>query len=274
MKIKKIFSFIICLLATFTLAGFFASRKVDAAYYETSKNKVVSYTVNRDTNTVTIGVEYQNGLRGLEVYICAPNSNQLSCVTSRQFLTFFSDPTMDDSSNPNEMHINPREEIAKYDTSFSTPTGGNPINMFSDNIDENGKVKNDYKIMVKAQFCVVRTEDLMGCNTWSNASVILEETFVIERGYTGSAQINDTLSRMLYIANDIVIPVLWVILGVLLLVRGIMLGMDIVKSADEPEVRKKKVGGLIWLIVGVFVGYAVTIVASIVMSMFGFGGIF
>ena len=79
---------------------------------------------------------------------------------------------------------------------------------------------------------------------------------------------------MLNIVNNIVIPILWVILGILLIVRGVMLGIDIVKSADEPEVRKKKVSGLIWLFIGIFVAYVITIVASVVMSMLGYGGIF
>ena len=53
-----------------------------------------------------------------------------------------------------------------------------------------------------------------------------------------------------------------------------MLGIDIVKSVDEPEVRKKKVSGLIWLFIGIFAAYTITIIASVVMSMFGYGGIF
>ena len=53
-----------------------------------------------------------------------------------------------------------------------------------------------------------------------------------------------------------------------------MLAIDIVKASDEADVRQKKISGLVWLIIGVFAGYAITIAAHAVMNMLGYGGIF
>jgi hypothetical protein len=53
-----------------------------------------------------------------------------------------------------------------------------------------------------------------------------------------------------------------------------MLSIDIVKASDEAEVRQSKIKGLTWLIIGVLAGYAITIGASWVMTLLGYGGIF
>ena len=50
--------------------------------------------------------------------------------------------------------------------------------------------------------------------------------------------------------------------------------MDIVKASDDPELRRRKISGLVWLFIGIFVGYVITITASIVMGYFGYGGLF
>ena len=53
-----------------------------------------------------------------------------------------------------------------------------------------------------------------------------------------------------------------------LVVKGALLGVQIVKAADEPQVRQEKIGSLKWLIIGVAIAYAVTAVANIVLNTF------
>ena len=67
---------------------------------------------------------------------------------------------------------------------------------------------------------------------------------------------------------DTVCIVIYVALGFFLVVKGSMLGLQIVKAADEPQVRQEKIGSLKWLVIGVAIASAVTLVADIVLGYF------
>ncbi len=62
----------------------------------------------------------------------------------------------------------------------------------------------------------------------------------------------------------VITTVIYVALGAFLVVKGAILGMQIVKSADEPQVRQEKIGSLKWLVIGVAIAYAVTFAADLV----------
>lgn len=281
MKLRKITSYLICLFATFVFAMLFSSRNVNALP-DTNANKLTYYKVDQADNKVYIAVQYQFGITDLQVYIC--NTKVETACVNGGYVTKYLDPSLlyekDDLTGvETNVMINPTDYSVTYDNNaapYSTPHDGIALDAYGHKYDENGKPANLYYIMVRARFCLVRTEDKTGCYLWDDDTpyVIFTEQFNMSTGLTASPEINNTLSQMLYIVNSIVIPILWAILGLLLIIRGIMLGMEIVKSADEPEVRKKKVQGLVWLFIGVFVGFVITGVASAVMSMFGIGGIF
>lgn len=271
MKECKRFSGLLCLLASFIMLMFLSCVNVNAAYYEQGKNKVVDYTVDRNGNKVTVSIEYQNGIAGLEVYICE-KSNFSNCEVS--YITKFVDANLDISSDSTKFQINNSEEVRVYYAEFTNVTDGDSLNTYIDKVESDGSVDNEYRILIKADYCIMRSNDASTCKVWDKDVTAKDEKFVLESGITTSGQLNTTIGKMLNIIHNIVIPILWGILGVILIVRGIMLGMDIVKSADEPEVRKKKVSGLIWLIIGIFVAYVITIAARVVMGMFGYGGYF
>ena len=280
MKVRKITSYLICLFATFVFVMFFSSQNVSAVP-NPELNKLTYYKVDRDANKVYVQIDYQYGITDLQVYICNTQVES-SCISNPitkyldSSLIYEIDTTTGVESN---VLINSGDSVAVFDNNakpYTNPDTGIALNAYGHKYDEDGKPNNLYYIMVTARFCLVRTEDKSGCFLWDEELpyVIFSEQFDMATGLTASAEINNTISQMLYIVNSIVIPILWVILGLLLIIRGIMLGMDIVKSADEPEVRKKKVQGLVWLFIGVFVGFVITGVASAVMSMFGIGGLF
>ena len=56
-------------------------------------------------------------------------------------------------------------------------------------------------------------------------------------------------------------------LGLFLVVKGAILGMQIVKAADEPQVRQEKIGSLKWLVIVVAIAYGVTGIANIVTNV-------
>ena len=122
----------------------------------------------------------------------------------------------------------------------------------------------------------MRSIDNTDCTRYNSeyGTEILNEKFILKGGITNYGEINSTIGQILIIINNIVIPVLWLALGILLIARGILLGIGIIKSSDEPEVRQKKVHGLIWLGIGIGVAYIITIGASAIMSMLGYGGYF
>ena len=76
------------------------------------------------------------------------------------------------------------------------------------------------------------------------------------------------------IVMSIVMPVLYAVIGVFLVVKGAILGFQIVKAADEPQVRQEKIGALKWLVIGVAIAYAATglvhVVTGVISGAFDF----
>ena len=83
---------------------------------------------------------------------------------------------------------------------------------------------------------------------------------------------NETTSKIYDILHNVVdgtlMPIIYIVLGLFLVVKGAILGMQIVKAADEPQVRQEKIGALKWLVIGVAIAYGVTVAADIVIGYF------
>ena len=269
---SRIFSF---LAISFIIGMFLPCQKVGAIYKE-SENKVVSdqIEIDKSKDKISFSIQYQYGVYGMAAYVCTTTTATMNCINSA--ITKFEDQTNKDQDNP-IMNYSSSQEVQVLKLEY-THTEGTPLYAYRDNVTSTGDIENLYKVVVTAKFCKMRKSDNTACQNWesgNNPRVILEkEVNITSAGITESGEINDTLANVLNIVNNIFIPVLWLGLGILLIVRGIMLGIGIVKSADEPEVRKKKVSGIIWLFIGVAVGYVVTIGAHAVMGMLGYGGYF
>lgn len=273
MKCIKSFSKFMMLIASVFFMVVFSTNTANAAFYEPANDKVVSYKMDRTTDKLEVSIQYQLGIKDVVVYICTKNDIQSSC-TDDGYKSKYVDQLI---KGEDSAQINRSEEPTVITLEFVSATDGEQLSEYRDEVLSNGKVDSTYRIMVEAKFCSVRTADHLQCNTWVNdgASIlVLNEQFELNKGITNSSELNQTLAEMLNIVNNIVIPAMWALLAVLLIIRGILLGIDIVKLADEPEARKNKVNGLVWLIIGVAAGYGITIAASLVMSSFGYGGYF
>lgn len=267
MKKHSKFFQIFLIFTSFLFVMFLSCNNVKAQYYEKSENKVVGYTIDKDNNSLTVSIQFQNGVTEVSAYIC----NDAGC-TSEQALTVFKH----NETEYSKVHINTNETSVIRDFIFNSNAEGIPLNSYSDKVTNEGKVNNEYEIVIEARFCIVRSKDDQKCNTFDSdtATVLVRKNFILKGGITNYGEINSTIGQILIIINNIVIPVLWLALGILLIARGILLGIGIIKSSDEPEVRQKKVHGLIWLGIGIGVAYIITIGASAIMSMLGYGGYF
>lgn len=64
-----------------------------------------------------------------------------------------------------------------------------------------------------------------------------------------------------------ILNIIYIVLGLFLVIKGALLGMQIVKAADEPQVRQEKISSLKWLVIGVAIGYGVAGAANILISV-------
>lgn len=275
--IAKLLSF----FASFVFVLLLASPQVNAAYDDelntvlTGDNQLV---IDPTSGKLKITIQYQYQVKDIQVFICRPDADKVNCMTTSNISTF--KDNQPGTSNPTGMRIhdvnNTDQETLIITFEPEAPVSGTPIKSLA-----NG----DYKVLVRASFCQVRNAAKTACasdGSWSYEEIndvkygtnIYFQSISIKGAYTSNSKVNSVIARVLEIVNDYVIPVLWILLGVLLITRGVILAIGIVKASDEAEVRQNKIRGLTWLIIGVLAGYAITIAASWVMSILGYGGIF
>lgn len=80
-----------------------------------------------------------------------------------------------------------------------------------------------------------------------------------------NAYANEAVEKLQEIVKTLT-NVIYAVLAVFLVVKGALIGMQIVKAADEPQVRQEKIGSLKWLVIGVAIAYAVTFAARILTN--------
>lgn len=80
--------------------------------------------------------------------------------------------------------------------------------------------------------------------------------------------IEGLMSQITNIVHGTVMPIIWAVLGLFLVVKGTLIGVQIVKAADEPQVRQEKVGSLKWLVIGVAIAYGASFLVSAVVGFF------
>lgn len=81
-----------------------------------------------------------------------------------------------------------------------------------------------------------------------------------------NSDLASAMEKLGEIVNTIMI-VIYIVLGLFLIIKGALLGFQIVKAADEPQVRQEKIGSLKWLVIGVAIGYGVAGVAHVLINV-------
>lgn len=199
-----------------------------------------------DNGEIVVGYKY--GLRKVDLYYCQKgeecDNNYYSVIN---ILT----------SDANNRYKNENEELAIFS--------------YTPNLDENI----EYKLIVEAYFGTNSgysgVESINGSFTISGVQSVDTEDTYIKTSLSKDVKnenIKGLLAKLKEIVNSIVMPILFAVITMVLIVKGGLLGLDIVKSADDPQVRKEKIGALKWLVIGVAIAYLGSFVVGVITGFF------
>ena len=127
-------------------------------------------------------------------------------------------------------------------------------------------------------FCAVRPEGSESCQYWHDSTadsnkgvtrIYFKVADVLGKNVSDieDDEIQSVMDKITQIVYDIVMPIIYIILFLFLLIKGTILGVQIVKSADEPQLRQEKIGSLKWLIIGVSIAYAASGLVHVVTGI-------
>ncbi len=85
---------------------------------------------------------------------------------------------------------------------------------------------------------------------------------------TGDEDLNKILNNIFNLINNVLMPIIWISLAAFLTIKGAMLGTQIVKAADEPQVRQEKISSLKYLVIGILVAVGVSVAATFLIDYF------
>ena len=267
--------------------------------FDTSKNKteIIAYkgeNENKDKLMLQINVTYTRGFdKDTAAYMICRKNDSTSEITipthCSEFGTLETGKSSADSGGWDKF-VTSGDENTFSNQVTGTAADANPttrsytvntgIIISSDNRE------NSYVVFVRAYFCSRRVIDETtgeykngGCLYWHNpdefdgespfSRIELKLSDVQDKNITDIE--DEELSELMQVIKDvvmgIVMPIIYVVLGLFLVVKGSLLGIQIVKSADEPQIRKEKIGSLKWLVIGVAIAYAASGLVHVVMGV-------
>ncbi len=186
-------------------------------------------------------IEYKYGLRQVDLYYCSKGEgcdmNNYSHISVMQ-------------SSEAEPYKNTSQELATYTYEF--------------NLDEGF----EYRVRVEAYFGT--GSGYSGVETIPSYTIsskqVLDTNDYYLKGVQGNyhhESMNSLMSKIKNIINTIFLPIMYSLIGIVLVIKGAILGVQIVKSADNPDIRMEKIKSLKWLVIGV----AVTALASSIVGV-------
>jgi transposase len=86
--------------------------------------------------------------------------------------------------------------------------------------------------------------------------------------YSPNYEMFRTVDKIKEVVKNIILPIIWASLGLLLGIKGAILGTQIVKASDEPQVRQEKINSLKYLVIGVAIAFGVSFAATPLLEFF------
>lgn len=269
---KTIKCLTVCLFALF-IAFLFASKPVSANYDEKKNN--VSITVEKEQ--VKIRATYQRGLSRESYYIWCEytgdkgldNINACSQAEQnamRKFVQIGGEETTNYINQGRSSYVDENPVSHSFTVNKENDQILNEINNYD------GK---NFTIFAVTYYCTTRDgveNNYTSCMHWESETTKLDVNIknLIDGngGYnvgdlTEDEDVNELIIKIQDITNNTILPIIYVVLGIFLVIKGALLGMQIVKAADEPQLRQEKIGSLKWLVIGVAIAYAATFVVNI-----------
>ena len=271
-KFLKCFS----LFLAFIFALVAVSATPVSANYDRSKNKVAVEVGSRDkaiSNDSTekivqlrVSVTYQRGFdKGTAKYwICKGDAVNVTSVNN------CTEKIVDGANFVNEGDASDYISKASAKDSDNNPTTKHFLVDTEIKVDST-KRDDTYVVFAVAYFCSVRAlpntnDDYSSCKYFYNSSndedkgmskVEFKIGDILSKNISDIDDdgIKDAMNKIEEIVMYTVLPIIWAILGLFLVVKGALLGIQIVKAADEPQVRQEKIGSLKWLVIGVAIAY-------------------
>lgn len=207
---------------------------------------IVSYIgINSDGK---IELKYKYGLRKADVYYCAKGEG---CDSGY----YESINIMEADSNNSYKNVDKEFETYWYKIPFKQ-TGV------------------EYRVRVEAYFGTTSgytgTEAIGGSFMISSVQIAdtTDKYIMASANNVKDSRIRELLDEIQVITNMIVLPIIYIITTMFLIIRGAILGVQIVKSADNSSVRSEKVGALKWLVIGVAIAYVATTLVGVVSGFF------
>lgn len=278
----------------------FNSRNVSADFEPEKNTTSISVSGKKDNGktyiNININVKYQKGMDTTQAkfFLCTTGEGDAkldSCINDVGSSLIASGNYIELSNRSAESFVSTREatfadkNITSNDFSFN-------VNSFDvSETDESQK----FVIFVFTSYCSVRSksgDEFVGCQYHYPDNKALQEgvknyvSLVFTGGDVLSSRsiateiedegINNMVNKISEIVYGTVMPIIWALLGIFLVVKGTLLGVQIVKAADEPQIRQEKVGALKWLIIGVAIAAgasgAVQAIAGYLSGAFKIGG--
>lgn len=183
---------------------------------------------------LTIAYEYTYILKNIEVTVCKSNN----CEIEAQIFD-------------NQLHID--QQTLEYN--------------LKEYVDYN--YDGEYTIIAKGYFKMSNTGAYKSANF--THTLKLDKTVNDEDGlFMNGKKYDESMNKVIKVFNTYVIPGIYIALAVLIIIKGILLAIDIVKYADNVDVRREKIKGFIYLAIGIFIAIAVNTCLGLITGLFKF----
>ena len=193
-----------------------------------------------------VSIEYKYGLKKTVLYYCEKEH----CPSGNYHMEVIMESSIDSP------HKNDTEDMGLYTFYIDLPENKE----YSVIVEAYVSASSSYKGDENANYYPIRK---IQADTKENYLVVDERSNGIR-----NKRLNGLMGDIQEIVNTIVIPVICIATGLLLVIKGAILGFQIVKSADSPETRREKIGALKWLVIGVAITYAATGVVGLISGFF------
>ena len=78
-----------------------------------------------------------------------------------------------------------------------------------------------------------------------------------------------SVDKVIYVVNTFIIPGLYIVLAVIIVIKGILLTIDLIKYSDNASVRKEKLNSFLYLGIVVFIACILNTIAAFITGLFG-----